>query len=71
MDGGILYEIRNELPRRMNAAISEHITLGLLGKNAINQAKLDEEEGKWGGAVHAMRGFDIDSYLLTTSLPEA
>ena len=65
---GLLFGLRNTFRQRANARTWEHITLGLLGPNALNKVKL-EEEWQWSTA-HTMLGFDINSASLSITWPE-
>ena len=69
VDDGLLFEARGAIRQRAHVLTWETITIGLLGRQAINLDKL-EEEGRWSDS-HTMLGFDINSNLLTISLPDA
>ena len=68
VDDGLLFDIKNAIRQLANTTTWEAITVGVLGDEAINQDKLDEE-GDW-SHTHTMLGFDIDSSTLSISLPD-
>ena len=69
VDDGMLLDIRNTVQQTANTDTWGWIARGLLGIWAINAEKLGME-GTW-GAKHTLIGFDVDSNLLTSQLPEA
>ena len=68
VEDGLLFDIKNAIRQLANTTTREAATVGMLGEDAINQNKLDEE-GNW-IHTHTMLGFNVDSSTLSISLPD-
>ena len=69
VEDGIFVEV--DVPERLSSTTRcwGYLAKGILGKNAINEEKLEEEEGKW-EPHQIILGFVINVDLLTISLHE-